>query len=280
MLNQEMVQKIEEFVYAQPRSILEVAEHIKKNWRTADRYIEVIQTQFGAIKTKTFRGGTRGALKIVYWNLNEKISKGIFQEELEKKIFNSSNKESFSAFDIFEQISDKNKKATLEKQNKEEKTNLVELNDLLKSTKKQLLLFSGNLSWINLKNKEIDFVKSLENLVEKGVKIKVICDVNLTGKENIEKLLQINFKNNCESIEIKHKKQPLRAIIFDDKQFRIKEVIEPTGRINELSKKTFIFYTFNDKEWVEWVTKIFYKMFNQGVSAKKRIFELDKLNIK
>lgn len=274
-----MIKKIEEFVYSQPRSILEVAEHIKKNWRTADRYVEEIQTQFGNIKTKTFRGGTRGALKIVYWNLNEKISKGIFQEELEKKVFNSFNKESFSAFDLFEQISDKNKKVTLERKDKEEKTNLVELNELLKSTKKQLLLFSGNLSWINLKNKEIDFVKSLESLVERGVKIKVICDVNLTGKENIEKLLQINFKNNCEAIEIKHKKQPLRAIVFDDKKFRIKEVIEPTEKINELNKKTFIFYTFNDKEWVEWIIKIFYKMFNQGISAKKRLSELDKLNV-
>jgi hypothetical protein len=277
MLNQEIIQKIEEFVYSQPRSTLEIAEHIKKNWRTADRYIEEISTQFGRIKTRTFRGGTRGALKIVYWNLNEKVSKSIFQEELEKNIFNSIKKEDFSAFDIFEQIIDKNKKVTVEKKNEEIKTNLKELDELIKETKKQLILFSGNLSWLNLKDKEINFLDSIEELIKKGVQVKVICDVNLTGKENIEKMLSLNFKTNKEAIEIRHKKQPLRAIIFDDKKFRIKEVLEPTGKINELNKKTFIFYTIKDKEWTDWLTKVFYKMFNQGTSAKKRLEELNKI---
>ncbi len=261
----------------QPRSVLEVAEHIKKNWRTADRYIEEIEKQFGNIKTRTFRGGTRGALKIVYWNLNEKISKSVFQQELENKILNLQKKEDFSGFDIFEHIEDKNKKVTAEKETEESKTNLKELDELLKQTKKQLILFSGNLSWLNLKNKEINFIDSLNELVKKNVKIKVICDVNLTGKENIEKLLSLNFKNNKEAIEIKHKKQPLRGIIFDDKQFRIKEIIEPTGKINELNKRTFIFYTIKDKEWTEWLIKIFYKMFNQGTDAKRRLEEMNKI---
>ena len=276
MLNQEMIKKIEEFVYSQPRSVLEVAEHIKKNWRTADRYIEELEKQFGNIKTRTFRGGTRGALKIVYWNLNEKISKSVFQQELENKIFNAAKKEEFSAFDIFEHVEDKNKKVTVEKQKEEDKTNLKELDELLKQTKKQLILFSGNLSWLNLKNKDIDFMKSLEELINKGVKVKVICDVNLTGKENIEKLLSLNFKTSKDAIEIKHRKQPIRGIIFDDKQFRIKEIIEPTGKINELNKKTFVFYTIKDKEWTEWISKIFYKMFNQ-TDSKKRLEELNKI---
>jgi hypothetical protein len=85
MLNQELVKKIEEFVYLQPRSVMEISEHIKKNWRTADRYIDEISLEFGNIKTRTFRGGTRGALKIVYWNLNEKVSKSVFQQELKIK---------------------------------------------------------------------------------------------------------------------------------------------------------------------------------------------------
>lgn len=277
MLNQEIVKTIEDFVYVQPRSILEVSEHIKKNWRTADRYIEKISSEFGNIKTKVFRGGTRGALKIVYWNLNEKLSKNVFQQELENRIFSSSKKEDFSAFDLYEQIEEKNKKVTVEKVSDEIKTNLYELRDLLESTKKQILLFSGNLSWLNLKNKDIDFLKSLEDLIEKGVKIKVICDVNLSGKENIEKLLSLNFKTQKEAVEIRHRKQPLRGIVFDDKKFRVKEVVEPTGRINELNRKIFLFYTIQDKNWVEWITKIFYKMFRSGASAEKRIQELDKI---
>ncbi len=277
MLNQELVKTIEDFVYLQPRSMFEISEHIKKNWRTADRYVEEISSEFGNIKIKIFRGGTRGALKIVYWNLNEKLSKNIFQQEIENKIFASSKKEDFSAFDLYEQVEEKNKKVTVENVSDEVKTNLYELRDLLDSTKKQILLFSGNLSWLNLKNKDIDFLKSLEVLIEKGVKIKVICDVNLAGKENIEKLLSLNFKTQKEAIEIRHRKQPLRGIIFDDKKFRIKEVVEPTGKINELNKKLFLYYTIQDKNWIEWITKIFYKMFRNGVSAEKRIQELDKI---
>lgn len=277
MLNQEIVKTIEEFVYLQPRSILEVSEHIKKNWRTADRYVEEISSEFGNIKTKTFRGGTRGALKLVYWNLNEKLSKNVLQQEIENKIFASSKKEDFSAFDLYEQIDEKNKKVTVENVPDETKTNLYELRDLLDSTKKQILLFSGNLSWLNLKNKNINFLKSLEILINRGVKIKVICDVNLSGKENIEKLLSLNFKTQKDAVEVRHRKQPLRGIIFDDKKFRIKEVVEPTGKINELNKKLFLYYTIQDKNWTEWITKIFYKMFRNGVSAEKRIRELDKI---
>ena len=40
MLNSETIRKIEDFVYAKPRSIQEIAAHIGKNWRTADRYIK------------------------------------------------------------------------------------------------------------------------------------------------------------------------------------------------------------------------------------------------
>ena len=72
MLSSEVIKKIEDFVYEKPRSIQEIAEYIKKNWRTADRYIQEIEKNFGTISTKVFREGTRGALKIVYWSAVEK----------------------------------------------------------------------------------------------------------------------------------------------------------------------------------------------------------------
>ncbi|MEK6845578.1 MAG: hypothetical protein AABY26_02370, partial [Nanoarchaeota archaeon] len=66
MLDSAITKKIEEVVYAKPRSIQEIAQLLNKNWRTADRYIEEIEKNFGTISTRTFRGGTRGALKIVF----------------------------------------------------------------------------------------------------------------------------------------------------------------------------------------------------------------------
>jgi ferritin len=277
MLNSNIVKKIEEFVYKQPRSIQEIAKYIGKSWRTADRYIKEIQKDFGTISTKVFRGGTRGALKIVYWASVEKASSSVFQEQLEKQILQAKRKEDFSAFDIFQHIEDKDKRAILEKAIDENSTNLKELAEILKTAKKQVLSFSGNLSFINLKNKNFDMFKILEDLVKKGVSIKVICRVDIAGKKNIKKLLSLNFKYGKEMIEIRHKEHPIRAFIIDNKIIRIKEIKEPTGKIHELDKKIFIFYTIKNKDWTEWLSRIFWNMFSSSVISEKRLKEMEKL---
>ena len=274
MLDNKTIKIIEDFVYSKPRSIQEIAKHVGKNWRTADRYIHQIEKEFGTLTTRTFREGTRGALKIVYWASVEKVSNSVFQEELEKQIILAKKKEDFSSFDIFQHISEKRKKVTIEER---EGDNIDELKKRLMTAKKQLLIFSGNLSFINLKNKKIDVLGELEELVKKGVSIKVLCRVDLAGKDNVEKLLSLNYKYGKELVEIRHAEQPLRAIIYDESLATIKEVKEPTGRINELNKKIFIYYGFKDKEWIIWLRRIFWKMFSKSVDSHKRLQEIDKI---
>jgi hypothetical protein len=280
MLKQEFVRKIEDYVHAQPRSVQEIASHIKKNWRTADRYVQDIESELGTISTKVFRGGTRGALKIVYWTEIEKVSRSVFQQQMEREIMSAKGKEGFSAFDIFQHVNDKNKRAIVEKAIDEDSTNLEELKDLLLSARKEVILFSGNLSFLNLKNKKFNMEKIFEELIERKIQIKIICRVDLTGKVNYERALALNFKKGREAIEIRHRVQPLRAILVDKKIVRLKEVKEPTGRINELDKKVFIFYTIKDKEWGQWLSKIFWKMFSSSVGVEKRLKEIEKLEIK
>lgn len=277
MLENAIIKKIEEFVYSKPRSIQEIAQHIGKSWRTADRYVAEIEKNFGTITTRTFREGTRGALKIVYWASVEKISTSVFQEKLEEEIIKAKRKEEFSAFDIFQFVDDKKKRAILEKAIAEDTTNLNELGEILAKTKKQLLIFSGNLSFINLKNNNFDMMKILDDFVKKGINIKILCRIDLTGKNNIEKVLSLNFKYGKQMIEIRHKEHPLRAFVIDNEIIRIKEVKEPTGKIDELDKKIFIFYTIKDREWAEWLSKIFWKMFSSSVDANKRIEEMKKI---
>lgn len=274
MLTSDLVKKIEDFVYSKPRSIQEIAKHLGKNWRTADRHIQHIEKEFGTIATRTFRKDTRGALKIVYWASIEKVSNSIFQEELEKQIMLAKKKGEFSAFDIFQHISEKKKKVTIEER---EGDNIDELKKRLMTAKKQLLIFSGNLSFINLKDKKIDTLDALEELVKKGVSIKVLCRVDLAGKDNVEKLLSLNYKYGKELVEIRHAEQPLRAIIYDESLATIKEVKEPTGRINELNKKVFIYYGFKDREWINWLRRIFWKIFSKSVDSHKRLQEIDKI---
>lgn len=278
MLNSEIIKKIEDFVYSKPRSIQEIAIHIDKNWRTADRYIQEIEKQFGTLATRTFREGTRGALKIVYWASIEKASSSVFQEKLEEQIMNSKTRSEFSGFDIFQHVSDKCKNAWIKVGEDEAKAGrLIEFKEILMQAKNQILFFSGNLSFINFDDGEVNIFKILEELVKKRISIKVICRVDIAGKKNIEKLLSLNFKHGKELIEIHHREQPLRITVIDNKLFNMKEIKEPTGREKELKKKTFIFYTIKDKDWIEWISRIFWKMFSSSIDAKKRLEEMNKL---
>lgn len=278
MLNSEIIKKIEDFVYLKPRSIQEISLHINKNWRTADRYIQDIEKNFGTISTRVFREGTRGALKIVYWSSIEKVSNSVFQQQLEEQILKGRTKYEFAPFDIFQYVHNKDKDAWIkEGENEVKAKRLSEFKDILIKAKKQILFLSGNLSFINFKDKEVDIFKEIETLVKKGIIIKVVCRVDVAGRENIEKLLSLNFKYGKDLIEIKHREQPLRATIIDNKLVNLKEIKESTGREKELNKKIFIFYTIKDKEWVEWLSKIFWKMFNSSIDSRKRLQEMDKL---
>ena len=280
MINNQVVRKIEDFVYAKPRSIQEIAKHINKNWRTADRYVEEIIGEYGTLDKRVFREGTRGALKIIYWASVEKASSNSFQEELEQRIFDGTEKEDFSCFDIFQHVSNSKKTVwTGYAKDESDAGRLSEFRDLLLSAKKQVLFFSGNLSFINFDDGEINIFNILEELVKKGISIKVICRVDIVGKKNIEKMLSLNFKYGKDSIEIRHREQPLRVTIIDNKILSLKEVKFPSGRKKELDKKTFIFYTIKDSDWSEWLSKIFWKMFSKSIGSQKRLEEIAKLKI-
>lgn len=277
MLDNKIIQEIEKLVSIEPRSINEIAIHLKKNWRTVDRYLKQIEEETGLIRTKTFRGGTRGALKVAFLNSPEKISSTKFQEVLEKQITTLKKKGDFSAFEIYEHIPDNKKHAIIENEISNESENIKELIEILRSTKKELRLFSGNLSWINLKYDDGSLSSILEELIKRDIRVKILCRVDFDGIENINEVLSLNYKYGKELIEIRHKEHPLRGFIIDNKILRLKEVKEPTGKIKELDKKKFIFYTIKDKDWTEWLSKIFNKMFNTSVGSEKRLVELNKL---
>jgi len=276
MLKSEIIKKIETFVCQKPRSIQEIAQQIGKNWRTADRYVEDISEQFGTIAIRVFRGGTRGALKIVYWAAAGENRHSVFQEKIEHSILFTRKKEDFSAFDIYQHIDAKNKKVNV---HASEMDNLQDFKELLVSTEKQLLLFSGNLSFINLQKKKNDLSAVFDTLAKKGAIIRIICRVDIAGKDNVERLLSFNFKHGKEYIEIHHAEQPLRAAIIDGKKIRMKEVKEPTGKINELNKRLFIYYTINDKEWAEWLSVIFWKIFSSSLDARNRLLEINRIHL-
>lgn len=56
MLDAEIHKKICEFVKSKPRTVQEIAEHIKKNWRTAERYVERISEETGCVLQLEYSG--------------------------------------------------------------------------------------------------------------------------------------------------------------------------------------------------------------------------------
>lgn len=280
MLTNEIVKKIEDFVYSKPCSIQEIAQLIKKNWRTADGYVQEIEKQYGTISTRVFREGTRGALKIVYWASVEKASNSVFQQKLEELILRGKTRRDFSGFDIFQYVPEKDKKVWIKEGESEVSAGrLYEFEEILRGAKKQIIFMSGNLSFINFKDKEVNVFAILEELVKKGISIKVVCVVDITSIKNVEKLLSLNYKYGKDLVEVHHAEQPIRATIIDDKLINIKEEKEASGRINELEKRVFIFYNITNKDWVAWLTKIFWKIFSSSINAEKRLKELEKIKL-
>ena len=241
MLDSKTTKKINDFVYAKPRTIQEVAFLLQKNWRTANSYVEKIEKETGSISTRTFRKGTRGALKIVFWNNIERIHSSEFQEKMLRKIEEGKKKDDFSAFDIYQYVDEKKRSASLEIVSDEEKTNIQDFANALKSAQSQVLFFSGNASFTNLPYGNKRIIGLIEELARNKISIKILARVELPGIKNIKELNAINERIGKEAIEIRHCEQPLRATIVDSKVARLKEIKLPGEyRKGELGKKTFI----------------------------------------
>jgi hypothetical protein len=284
MLDSKLIKKICDFVYIKPRSIQEVAFYIQKNWRTADSYVDKIIKEQGVLSTRTFREGSRGALKMVYWNNVEKIHSNDFQERLFKKIESSKDKDDFSPFDIYQYVDESKRRAFLEQQSEYTVTSKQNLVDAMRSTEKQLLIFSGNLSWVNAVQDKKKIIDIFEELSERNVSVKVLCQVNLESVKNIQKLLAINHKLHRNNIEVRHCEQPFRAFIIDDRLVRFKEsrdgIVTVAGNAagkSDLKNHTYIFYEISDEEWIEWTQKVFWNLFRTSIGADKRIKDIESI---
>jgi len=279
VLNKELRDKILSFVIKQPRSIQEVAFFIEKNWRTANSYIEKIRDEYGFLQTKVFREGSRGALKIVYYQTVESSSKDGIREKLFQKILSSRNKEDFLPFDIYQYVDENKRSAFMEAQSEYTITKKQDIIKELRKTKKQLLIFSGNLSWAHSKQDGIRLLSVFEELISRGIKIKILVDVNFSSIVNIKKVLSLNNKLKLDLIEIRHSVQPFRAFIVDDVLVRFKEEERLSEDLISKRKKRFLFYDIFDEEWILWIQQIFWNYFNNSIGANERIKDLESVKM-
>jgi len=278
MLTNKISKKISDFVYIKPRTIQEIAHLIGKNWRTADSYVEKINKESGTIGARTFRGGTRGALKIVYWNNIEKIHSYEFQETLFKRIESGSSKRDFSPFDIYQYVDSNKRHAFIETQADEARSVKQDLASEFRKSEEQVMIFSGNLTWSNLTSNNEKMIDIFEELAERKITIKILCRIDINSIDNIKKMLAINERTGRDAIEIRHAEQPLRAFIIDKKCCRFKEMKDVHDYETKKIRKKYLFYDIKDEEWVEWLHKVFWNMFRTAIPAKKRITDLETIH--
>ena len=239
MLDSKTTKKISDFVYLKPRTVQEIAELIRKNWRTADNYVGMIAKETGSISVRTFRGGSRGALKIVYWNNIEKIHSSEFQEKLLNRIQSISKKEEFSPFDFYQYVADDKRNAVMLRVKKSKKDHILKH---LQQAGSQVLSFSGNLSWVNESENGKSLLKTIENLVEKNISIKILSRVTIDSMKNVQKVMQINEKSGKNLIEVRHIEQPLRGFVIDNHIARFREMRNPSDyEKGELDERVLLF---------------------------------------
>lgn len=273
VLDNQTVEKIKSLVYQKPRNINDIAIAIGKNWRTADRYVEEIMQKTGTIKTITFREGTRGALKIVYWNNTEKIYSTDIQEDLFKKIESGINKSDFSPFEIYQYMDSDKRYAYYEEIQDENKYDyrIENLVPYFESAEKEVYILAGNLAFIHLKYKGKSVFEYMRECVERGIIIKIISYVNIIDLDNIEKILSLNSGLNEKLVEIRHEIMPIRAYIFDNTIAKFGEIAVGQKKKGQIQNKIALYYEFRDLDWIEWLHKLFWKKFQNAIPSNKRI---------
>jgi len=261
-----------QFVKQEPRNIQEVADHIGMSWRTADRYLEQMEEEDGSIRRKTFRDGTRGALKIVYWDSPDTITTTSIQEQLLRKIETGRTKEEFSPFDIYQVAAEQQRTAFAEQQGPEGNTTSHDILEKLREAQDEIKFFSGDFSWSNVTQSGDSALEVFEQLASDGVTIRFIGRVDVESITNTDQLLQINTQLDDDRISVRHTEQPLRAVIIDGEEAQLKEV-----RDSGTGQATHLFYNIEDPEWVQWLDRVFWKLYRGGIPADRRLEDLQSI---
>lgn len=277
VLKESDIKSIIKYVKKEPRTVQDVSRLIKKSWVTTDSYLKQIKENTGLIDIKTFRKGTQAALKIVSYNqadapIYDEVRDGLFNQ-----IRNSKTKQDFDFMDLYQFVPDNKKRTFTEEYKEEEISKKQQIISMFRQAKNQVYCFSGNLSFINMKEKNTKIFSVIEELAKRKVVFKILCRVNVASLSNLNKLSKLIVKYPG-SFEIRHCYQPLRGFIIDDQIARFKrEEQSKTYKKGELHKNIRIFYEIYDTDWISWLQKVFWNLFRSSLEYNERLKELQKI---
>jgi len=269
--------KILEFVKKEPRTIQEISKIIKRSWVTTDSYVRDIKERTGLIDVKTFRAGSQAALKIAYYQNAESVASDDTRESIYNQIRNGRTKSEFDFLEVHQYVPDKMKRAFIEEYDDESVSADQQIFSFLRQARKTIFVFSGNLSFINMKEKGKPLLSIIEELLRSKVQFRILCRINIASISNVKKFDMLN-KKYPGLIEIHHCYQPLRGFIIDDKIARFKNEEQlKTYKSGELHKNSRIFYEIYDPEWVAWLQKVFWNMFKSSADHDRRMKEMSRI---
>ena len=183
----------------------------------------------------------------------------------------------FSPSELYQYVDQKKKFAKIMTPKEwSSKENFEKISDLLSSAKSQLFFFSGNLTFSNIGWHDKKIHQIMEELAENNIPSKILTRVELPGIENIKNILAINDRIGKQMIEVRHCFQPLRGSVIDNQVAYFKEMKDPKDYVDEeLVKKIIIQYYIYDKDWLEWLQKVFWNLFRVSIPAEKRVKDLE-----
>jgi len=276
VLKQQDIDKIVKSVKQEPCTIQDLSRLIKRSWVTTNSYVNQIKESTGLIKIKTFRKGTQGAIKVVFYDHSDSPIGDDIKEKLFIQISNSRIKTDFDFFEVFQFIDDKKKKIFFEEYKDENVSIVQDVIPFLRQAEKTIHIFSGNVSFINMTEKGIKIIDVIEELLKRKVQIKILCRINITSLNNLAKLSKL-FKKYPEYVEVRHIYQPLRGYIVDDKVARFKnEEVLKDYKPGELNKNIKIFYEIYDEAWVTWLQNVFWRLWRTSIDYDTRYEQFKK----
>lgn len=276
LLSKQDSEKILQFVKREPCLIQDLSRHLDKSWVTTESYVNKIAKETGLIRMKTFRSGTRGAIKVVYWNYAESAQSDEIRGKLFERIKSTYSKEDFDPLEAYQHVPQGKGNVFVEIFDPATLASKKSLIDFFEHVESELLVFSGNLSFLRYP----EIKQSFSGLLKRGVQTKLLCRVDIGTLENLKNIEDL-LNRFPKQFEVRHSRQPVRGFIVDGKTVRLKEERTPADfKEKEVSKNIRVLYEIYDSDWVSWFQNVFWYLFRTSVNYTERVAALEKVQLK
>ena len=112
---------------------------------------------------------------------------------------------------------------------------------------------------------------------KKRIPIRILTRVDIVSRKKVSSLLELNTRLGWDAFQIRHCEQPIRAFLIDEQRVIMKETLSPEQH-RELEEKVYMYYILQDPEWVSWLAKVFWQLWNQSIDAQTRLKALQEIH--